>query len=65
MVIVVSMTEHKASAIVQEQACGALRNLTDNADNKVAVAAAGGIEAVLAEMATHKANAGVEDRERY
>ncbi len=55
------MQAHKTSAGVQEQACGALKNLAVNPDNQVAVAAAGGIVAIVAAMQAHKGSAGVQE----
>ena len=47
----------EASAQVHEECCAALRNLAANhAPNKEAIAAAGGIEALVASMGTHLAS---------
>jgi len=56
------MRAHGAHAGVQEQGSGALRNLTANADNKVAAGRAGAIEAVVAAMRAHGAHAGVQEQ---
>jgi hypothetical protein len=56
-----AMQAHKTSAGVQEQACAAMKNLAVNPDNQVAVAAAGGIVAVVAAMQAHKRSAGVQE----
>ncbi len=55
------MQAHKTSAGVQEHACAALKNLAVNPDNQVAVAAAGGIVAIVAAMQAHKRSAGVQE----
>jgi hypothetical protein len=57
-----SWTGHKASVCVQEQACGALKCLAVNADNKVRIVLAGGIEEVMAAMKEHRAIAGVQEQ---
>ena len=44
------MKAHKTVTSVQEQACGVLKCLAVNADNKVKIAGAGGIE-VLSSLA--------------
>jgi formylmethanofuran dehydrogenase subunit D len=49
-----AMEAHQASGLVQEQACAALSNLAVNDGNKVKIAEAGGIEAVVAAMEAHK-----------
>jgi hypothetical protein len=51
------MAAHKPSVLLQEYACGALRNLTVNTANSVAISAAGGIEALATAMETHQARA--------
>ena len=48
--MVAAMAEHIRDERVQEQACGALRNLAVNADNKARIAKEGGIELVVAAM---------------
>ena len=60
--VLAAMVTHKGSAVVQEQACCALRNLAVNDDNKVKIAAAGGVEAILAAMMTHKGSAVVQEQ---
>ena len=57
-----SWTGHKASVCVQEHACGALKCLAVNADNKVRIVLAGGIEAVIAAMKEHRTNAGLQEQ---
>ena len=41
------MQQHASSAGVQEQGCAALRSLAVDAENKKAIAAKGGIEAIV------------------
>ncbi|KAJ1463788.1 expressed protein [Baffinella frigidus] len=55
------MGAHASSAGVQEQGCGALLNLAVNAENQVAIAAQGGIAAVLRAMGAHASSAGVQE----
>ena len=43
--VVAAMKAHKTCVLVQEQACGALRNLVCNYGNQVKIAEAGGSEA--------------------
>ena len=58
--VLAAMTAHAGNAVVQAQGCGALRNLSVNDDNKMAIAGAGGIEVVVAAMTAHAGNAGVQ-----
>ena len=44
----------------QQNGCGALWELAVNAENRVAIAAAGGVEAVVAAMRAHAADAMVQ-----
>ncbi len=53
------MAAHKTSALLQEHACGALRNLAPA--NWDAVSAAGGIEALASAMETHQACADLQE----
>ena len=46
--LAVLLEAHPAAAGVQEEGCAALWNLAVNAENQVKIAAAGGIEAILA-----------------
>eukprot|EP00961_Rhodomonas_salina_P095293 1282150-Rhodomonas_salina.1 len=55
------MKQHVKSAGVQEQGCGALRNLAVNDENKVKIGAAGGIEAVITAMQQHADSEGVQE----
>ncbi len=55
------MKAQKASVLVQEPACAVLRNLAVNAGNKVKLAEAGGIEAVVAAMKEHKTSVLVQE----
>jgi hypothetical protein len=59
--VIAGMVAHKASALVQEQACAALRKLAHNIDNKITIGHAGGIGAVIAGMGAHKGSAGVQE----
>ena len=52
--IIQGMLQYPGRENVQEQACGALKNLAANADNQVKVAAEGGIRAILGAMQGHK-----------
>jgi hypothetical protein len=56
------MGAHGSSAAVQEQGCKALCILSFNADNRVAIVAMGGIEAVVGAMAVHGSSAGVQEK---
>ena len=56
-----AMRAFTASTGVQEQGCGALRNLARDDDSKVTVAALGGVEVVLAGMRAHVGAAGVQE----
>ena len=47
------MKTHPDNAAVLKQACGVLVNLAYNADNKVAIAAAGGIAVRIAALGHH------------
>ena len=53
------LQEHHANAAVMEQACWALSKLVYVGHNSAAVAAAGGIEALVRVMGEHQANAAV------
>ncbi|KAJ1495703.1 hypothetical protein T484DRAFT_1761716, partial [Baffinella frigidus] len=67
--VVQAMGLHRASAGVQEQGCGALMNFVLNslgnkvafAAKAVAVAAKGGIEAVVEAMGGHVSSVGVQE----
>ena len=54
------MQSHVSSGDVQKNGCGALLNLSVNGKNKVAIAAAGGIDAILLAMRSHVSNADVQ-----
>mmetsp|Transcript_53594 Transcript_53594/g.126049 ORF Transcript_53594/g.126049 Transcript_53594/m.126049 type:complete len:119 (+) Transcript_53594:356-712(+) len=56
------MKAHKGSAGVQEHGCAVLRVLTFPDKNKVVIAKAGGIEAVVGAMAAHKGSVGVQEQ---
>ena len=58
--VLAEMRRHPADAGVQEQGCGALWSFNVNADNKVKIAAAGGVADVLAAMRAHRSHAGVQ-----
>jgi hypothetical protein len=45
--------QHPSNAAVLQNACRALVNLAFNADNRVAIAAAGGIEVLIAALGYH------------
>ncbi len=60
--VLAEMRRHPADVGVQEQGCGALWSLDVNADNKVKIAAAGGIADVLAAMRGHRSHAGVQEQ---
>ena len=60
--VVAAMRAHASSAPVQEYGCGALWNMTVNADNKVKAGSAGAIETVVAAMRSHPSNADVQHR---
>ena len=63
--VVAAMRAHASSAGVQQQACGALRNLSaGNAENKTVIGNAGGVEAVVAAMRAHASSAGVQEQAR-
>ena len=47
------MKKHSSNAAVLQHACRILTNLAFNADNKVAIAAAGGIEVLIAAFGLH------------
>ena len=55
------MKAHVGNAAVQEQGCTALRKFAIAAENEPKVAAAGGIEAVVAAMKAHAGVAAVQD----
>ena len=57
------MKEHTKVAAVQEQACAVLRSLSaSNANNRIEIAAKGGIVAVLAAMKEHPEVANVQKK---
>ena len=58
--LVAAMRAHASNADVQHRGCGALWNMTVNADNKVKAGSAGAIEAVVASMCAHTSNAVVQ-----
>ena len=60
--MVAAMAEHTRDERVQEQACGALRNLAVNADNKARIAREGGIELVVAVMSALPKAARVQEQ---
>ncbi len=60
--MVAAMAEHIRDERVQEQACGALRNLAVNADNKARIAREGGIELVVAVMSALPKAARVQEQ---
>ena len=53
-VVSAMMKAHKASVLVQQQACWALSNVAFNAGNQVKIAQTGVIEAVVSAMKEHK-----------
>ena len=55
-----AMEHHKDVAGVQQNGCVALWNLAANDDNRVAIAEAGGVRAVVEAMERHKDVAGVQ-----
>ena len=67
-VILEAMRTHTSHAGVQEEGCGALRNLAVNAGNKIKInffklikiTEQGGIEVILKAMRTHTSDAGVQ-----
>ena len=61
--MVKAMQEHVSSEGVQEEGCLALWNLAAySADNTVAIAAKGGMEAVAKAMQEHVSSAGVQEQ---
>ena len=54
-----ALDTHADDAGVVEAACGAVRKLAVNIDNKIAIAEAGGIERLMAALDTHAGLAGV------
>ena len=59
-----AMRNHRASAAVQEQGCGALWNIahgTGNAENKESIGSNGGIADVITAMQTHAVVAAVQE----
>ena len=56
------MEAHKASVFVQQQTCWALRYLAVNDCNRVKIAEAGGIEAVVSAMKEHKTSVLMQER---
>ncbi|KAJ1492030.1 hypothetical protein T484DRAFT_1772916 [Baffinella frigidus] len=54
------MGRFESSAVVQAAGCWALYSRTGDAENEVAIAAKGGIEAIVKAMAAHGSNAGVQ-----
>jgi len=67
--IVAAMRAHAANAAVQEQACGALGNITgydtQGYAHAQAVADAGALPQIVAAMRAHAANATVQQRGRF
>ena len=57
-----AMQRHADTAAVQEQACWALRYMSNNADNKVRAGEAGAVEAVRAAMQRHADSAVVQEQ---
>eukprot|EP00940_MAST-03C_sp_MAST-3C-sp2_P001690 g1690.t1 len=55
-----AMESHKTSEDVQQQGCGALCNLSVNAENQKRIAKEGGIAAILRAMESHKTSEGVQ-----
>ena len=61
--ILSGMKDHIDHAGVQEQGCGALRNLANNVENRVSIANAGGmIAAIVSGMKAHTDHAGVQEQ---
>jgi len=60
--VVAAMGAHESIEEVQEQGCGALRNLSLNEDNEMAIAAKGGIGAVVRAMRAHRSSVGVQEQ---
>ena len=55
------MKAHEKGVLVQQPACATLGYLAFNAGNKVKIAEAGGIEAVVAAMKAHKTSHSVQE----
>ena len=51
--IMEAMRLHPNVSAVQEKGCGALWNLSVNADNKVSIAKAGGVRSIMEAMRLH------------
>eukprot|EP00960_Hanusia_phi_P063232 765412-Hanusia_phi.AAC.1 len=56
------MQDHPSSPALLEQACSALANLAANSDDKVTMAAAGAIPAILKAMQDHPSSPAIQER---
>ena len=59
---VIQLMQKHQNESVQRKGCGALKNLASNADNRVKIAAAGGIESILNAMKQHAQHESVQEK---